>query len=252
MRINKVACQAAIVATSVVEDLKVRFNHRETATGAHFYKVEARQVRRGGKDCTEIPLEEVLRIVLEDRIRELPFEQRAIARLKWKEARAEQLQQHATAQALEAAEQAAKEAELMALVEQLDRERANVNSDNSAQKIIPFPVEKIVGSVREGSTPSSNKEATGGDQKADTSDSEANLRIRLKTLLEETTPDPGHRRQLMALFLENPEMAEMALSQDTTVRFRLSPTLHRLRCCGILRQSTKTPTRQVPLVANDV
>ena len=251
MRINKVACQAAIVATSVVEDLKVRLNHRETATGAHFYKVNARQVRRNGRDRLEIPMEEVLRIVLEDRIRELPFEQRAIARLKWKEARAEQLQQHATAQALEAAEQAAKEAELMALVEQLDRERANAANN---QTIIPFPVERIVGSVREGSTPSSNKEATNGGQKtdADTSDSEGNLRIRLKALLEETTPDPGHRRQLMALFLENPEMAEMALSQNTTVRFCLSPTLHRLRCCGILRRPTKTARRQPALVANDV
>lgn len=248
MRIKKVACQAAIVATSVVEDLKVRLNHRETETGAHFYKVKARQVRRGGKDCTEIPLEEVLRIVLEDRIRELPFEQRAIARLKWKDARAEQLQQHATAQALEAAEQAAKEAELMALVEQLDRERANASSD---QKIIPFPVEKIAGSVREGSTPSLNKGTVSEDREAD-SDSEGNLRLRLKALLEETTPDPGHRRQLMAIFLENPEMAKMALSPDTTVRFCLSPTLHRLRCCGILRQSTKTTQRQVSLVANDV
>lgn len=246
MRITEIAC---LTVTSIVEDLRVRLSHREAKSGAHLYKVNARQVRRGGRDCTEIALEEVLRIILEDRIRELPFEQRAIARLEWKDARAEQLQQHAAVQALEAAEQAAKEAELMELVERLDRERANATSD---QKIIPFPVSKIVGSVREVSTPSFNKEVTGGDQKADEGDSEGNLRMRLKALLEETTPDPGHRRQLMTLFLENPEIAEMALSQDTTVRFCLSPTLHRLRCCGILRQPTKTAHRQVSLVANDV
>lgn len=223
MRLNKIA----IFISLVFEDVKVRLRHGKRA-GVHSYRVQMRQHYRHGEWHTELPMEAVCRVILEDKIRELPFEQRALARVAWRKQVEKRQVQQANMQAILLALQETQEMELLEQVERYEREKA---SKPIPTKIIPFPCRRVASSsAREAPTTPEKEEVKKDEPEA--------VQKQLEAVVRAATSDPGHQRQLLRLFLDNPELAKMALSKETTLRFCMAKNLRSLQCCGAMR---KTP-----------
>lgn len=237
--INGIATAVALA----VEDTMVQLGHREQ-NGIHSYRVKTRRVRRDGEYRRQLPMEEVLRVILEDEIRELSFEQRNAARVAWKQALKQKRQQEIAAQKNARAVYEAEELELLALVDELERVQAATAIET---KVIPFPTPMIPDSTKPAvDSPtevsdlalmtSKSESCSDASSTAETTDPEEALQKRLKKVVESATPDPGHRRQLMEIFLENQDLAELALSDRTTLYFRIDPSLRCLAYQGAVRR----------------